>query len=96
MQVEQPEEAEIEEVLDEPEFVQKRNMLLRTSRGLMSVKTTRHDSSSPFLFRTSKRSAPPPAAVTFARMLTVPEDVGDLATKEASTPLRRIFYTLNQ
>ena len=90
--MEQPEEAEIEEVLDEPESVQKRNMLLRTSRGLMSVKTTRHDSSSPFLFRTSKRSAPPPAAVTFARILAVPEDVGELTTKEASMPLGKMFY----
>ena len=59
------EEAEEEE---EPsaEFVQKRNLLLRTSRGRGFVsavqRQVRDAASSPFLFRTSKRSSPPPIA----------------------------------
>ena len=63
---EQAEEGEEEEEEPSAESVQKRNLLLRTSRGRGFVsavqRQVRDAASSPFLFRTSKRSSPPPIA----------------------------------
>ena len=66
----------------------------------MSDKTTRDDSSSPFLLRTSKRSTQLPADETFAPMLglgsAVPEDGDDIITKEALQLIMKLLYSPEQ